>query len=177
MDYVEGRGLKEARQRGEGVTQMSDVYLTKDGYEKLKEELARLNSEKAEIAREVEETRAQGDLKENAGYHAAKEKQGMIFSRIHDLQVKLQTAKLIENLEVNKDQIRLGATVTMVDEVTKNQLVYTLGGADEADPSQGRISVSSPLAQGLLGAKAGEKVRIKLPGGEKILNILKVDYK
>jgi len=73
---------------------MSDVYLTKEGYEKLKEELEKLNHEKLEIAREVDETRAQGDLKENAGYHAAKERQGMIFSRIHDLQIKLQNAKL-----------------------------------------------------------------------------------
>ena len=135
----------------------------------------------------MEETRAQGDLKENAGYHAAKEKQGMIFSRIHDLQVKLQHAKLVDNLEVNKDEggakrhnsmiIRLGATVTMVDEASKNQLVYALGSADEADPGQGRISVSSPLAQGLLGAKTGATVRIKLPGGEKVLKILKVEYK
>ncbi|MEI7482445.1 MAG: transcription elongation factor GreA [Elusimicrobiota bacterium] len=156
---------------------MSDVYLTKDGYEKLKEELAKLTDEKMEIAREVDETRSQGDLKENAGYHAAKEKQSMLFGRIHDLQVKLQHAKLVDDLAINKDQIRLGATVTMVDETSKNQMVYTLGSADEANPGRGIISVSSPLAQGLLGAKAGEKVRIKLPGGEKILNILKVDYK
>ena len=156
---------------------MSDVYLTKDGYEKLKEELARLNHEKLEIGREVEETRAQGDLKENAGYHAAKERQGMIFSRIHDLQVKLQHAKLVDDLEVNKDEIRFGATVTMVDEVSKSQMIYALGSADEADPGQGRISVSSPLAQGLLGAKTGATVRIKLPGGEKVLKILKVEYK
>jgi len=156
---------------------MSEVYLTKEGYEKLKEELVRLNNEKTELAREVEETRAQGDLKENAGYHAAKERHGMVLNRIHDLQTKLHTAKLVDDLEVNKDEIRLGATVTMVDEVSKNRMVYTLGSADEADPSQGRISVSSPLAQGLLGAKAGVQVRIKLPSGEKILNILKVEYK
>ena len=155
---------------------MSEVYLTKDGYEKLKEELARLNREKAEIAREVDETRAQGDLKENAGYHAAKERHGMILNRIHELQTKLSTAKLVDNLAVNKDQIRLGATVTMLDEASRNQLVYTLGSADEADPSQGRISVSSPLAQGILGAKEGEKVRVKLPSGEKVLSILKVEY-
>ena len=155
---------------------MSEVYLTKDGYEKLKEELARLNLEKAEIAREVDETRAQGDLKENAGYHAAKERHGIILNRIHELQTKLATAKLVDNLAVNKDQIRLGATVTMLDEATQNRLVYTLGSADEADPSQGRISVSSPLAQGILGAKAGDKVRVKLPSGEKVLSILKVEY-
>jgi transcription elongation factor GreA len=156
---------------------MSDVYLTKEGYEKLKEELAKLNREKIDIAREVDETRAQGDLKENAGYHAAKERQGMIFSRIHALQTKLQTAKLVDDLQVNKEEICLGATVTIVDEASKHQLTYTLCSADEADPTLGRISVSSPLAQGLLGSKAGLKVRIKLPSGEKSLEILKVEYK
>ena len=71
---------------------MSEVYLTKDGYEKLKEELAKLHGEKTEIAKEVDETRAQGDLKENAGYHAAKERHGIILNRIHELQTKLATA-------------------------------------------------------------------------------------
>ena len=156
---------------------MSEVYLTKDGYEKLKEELARLNREKLEISREIDETRAQGDLKENAGYHAAKERQGIIFSRIHELQTKLRSAKLVDDLRVNKDEIRLGATVTMVDANSRAQLVYTLGSSDEADPGQGRISVTSPLAQGLLGARAGSKVNIKLPSGEKNLEILKVEYK
>jgi transcription elongation factor GreA len=156
---------------------MSDVYLTRDGYEKLKEELVKLNREKLDISNEVEETRAQGDLKENAGYHAAKEKLGMIFSRIHDLQTKLQNAKLVEDLQINKDEIRFGATVTMLDGVLKNRLVYTLCSADEADPGQGKISVASPLAQGLLGAKAGTTVRVKLPSGEKSLEILKVEYR
>ena len=156
---------------------MSDTYLTKEGYEKLKEELAKLNSEKLDIAREVDETRAQGDLKENAGYHAAKEKLGMIFSRIHDLQTKLQSAMLVDGLQVNKDEIRFGATVTMLDGASKSKLVYTLCSADEADPGQGKISVASPLAQGLLGAKAGTTVRIKLPGGEKTLEIQKVEYR
>jgi transcription elongation factor GreA len=156
---------------------MSEVYLTKEGYEKLKEDLAKLNREKLDIAREVDETRAQGDLKENAGYHAAKEKLGMIFSRIHDLQTKLQNAKLVDDLQINKDEIRFGATVTMLDAISKNRIVYTLCSADEADPGQGKISVASPLAQGLLGAKAGTTVRIKLPSGEKSLEILKVEYR
>jgi len=156
---------------------MSEVYLTKEGYEKLKEELARLNREKVEMSGEVEETRAQGDLKENAGYHAAKEKLGIILSRIREVQTKLSSAKLVDDLQINKDEIRFGATVTMVDGALKNRLVYTLCSADESDPSLGKISVASPLAQGLLGAKAGMTVRIKLPSGEKNLEILKVEYR
>jgi transcription elongation factor GreA len=156
---------------------MSDVYLTKEGYIKLKEELAKLNRQKIELSHEIDDARAQGDLRENAGYAAAKEKQGMIFSRIHELETKLQTAKLVDDLQVNKNEVRLGATVTMVDQASKNQLVYTLGSADEADPSQGKISVSSPLAQGLLGAKAGTTIRVNLPNGEKVLDIVKIEYK
>ena len=156
---------------------MTEVYLTKDGYGKLKEELSRLNREKTDISAEVEETRAQGDLKENAGYHAAKEKLGIILSRIHDLQTKLHNAKLVDDLQINKDEIRFGATVTMVDGASKNRMVYTLCSADEADPGLGKISVASPLAQGLLGAKAGTTVCVKLPSGEKSLEILKVEYK
>ena len=99
-------------------------------------------------------------------------------SRISELEVRLRNAKIVDNsLNINKDEIRLGATVTMRDENTKATLIYTLSSADEADPSAGKISVSSPLAQGLLGSGAGVTVKVNLPSGEKQLAILKVEYK
>jgi len=99
-------------------------------------------------------------------------------SRINELEVRLRSAKIVDNsLAINKDEIRLGATVTMRDENTKATLTYTLSSADEADPSAGKISVSSPLAQGLLGSEAGATVKVRLPSGEKELAILKVEYK
>ncbi|PIU20455.1 MAG: transcription elongation factor GreA [Elusimicrobia bacterium CG08_land_8_20_14_0_20_59_10] len=156
---------------------MSDVYLTKGGYEKLKEELAKLNREKSDLSVEIGEAREQGDLKENAGYIYAKEKQGLVIKRIGNIESRLRSAIIVDNMEVNHDEIRLGATVTMRDEATTATLIYTLSSADEADPGAGRISVSSPLAQGLLGATEGKTVSIKLPSGEKRLTVLKVEYK
>lgn len=157
---------------------MSDIYLTKDGFEKLQADLVDLKRQKNELSVEINEAREQGDLKENAGYIYGKEKQSQVMMRISELEVRLRSAKIIDNnLAINKDEIRLGATVTMRDENNGATLIYTLSGADEADPSAGRISVSSPLAQGLLGSGAGATVKVSLPSGEKRLAILKVEYK
>lgn len=157
---------------------MSDIYLTKDGFEKLQAELTELKRQKNELSVEINEAREQGDLKENAGYIYGKEKQSQVMTRISELEVRLRNAKIVDNsLNINKDEIRLGATVTMRDENTKATLIYTLSSADEADPSAGKISVSSPLAQGLLGSAAGVTVKVRLPSGEKELAILKVEYK
>ncbi len=156
---------------------MSEIYLTKDGFEKLQAELTDLKRQKNELSVEINEAREQGDLKENAGYIYGKEKQSQVMTRISELEVRLRNAKIVDNLAINKDEIRLGATVTMRDENTQATLIYTLSSADEADPSAGKISVSSPLAQGLLGAAAGATVKVRLPSGEKQLSILKVEYK
>jgi len=157
---------------------MSETYLTKDGYEKLQADLADLKRQKNELSLEINEAREQGDLKENAGYIYGKEKQSQVMTRISELEVRLRGAKIVDNtLAVNKDEVRLGATVTMRDENTGNTLTYTLLSEDEADPSDGKISVSSPLAQGLLGSGAGTSVKVRLPSGEKHLAILKVEYK
>jgi transcription elongation factor GreA len=156
---------------------MTETYLTKDGFEKLQAELLELKKQKNELSVEINDAREQGDLKENAGYIYGKQKQSQLMSRINELELRLRSAKIVDNLAVNKDQVSLGATVTMRDENTKATLIYTLSSADEADPSAGRISVSSPLAQGLLGSVVGSAVKVRLPSGEKHLAILKVEYK
>lgn len=160
-----------------GEEKMSETYLTKDGYEKLQAELADLRKQKNDLSVEINEAREQGDLKENAGYIYGKQKQDVVMKRINELELRLRSAKIVDNLAVNKDQVSLGATVTMKDEKTGATLVYTLCSADEADPSEGKISVSSPLAQGLLGTKGGDAVAVRLPSGEKRLAILKVEYR
>jgi len=156
---------------------MTDTYLTKDGFEKLQAELLDLKKQKNDLSVEINEAREQGDLKENAGYIYGKQKQNVLMNRINELELRLRSAKIVDNMAVNKDQVSLGATVTMRDENTKATLVYTLSSADEADPAEGRISVSSPLAQGLLGSAVGATVKVRLPSGEKHLAILKVEYK
>ncbi len=152
-------------------------YLTKEGFEKLQAELAELKKQKSDLSVEINEAREQGDLKENAGYIYGKQKQEVVMKRINELELRLRAAKIVDNLIVDKADIRLGATVTMRDENTQATIIYTLSSADEADPSEGRISVSSPLAQGLLGSSAGATVTVRLPSGEKRLSILKVEYK
>ncbi len=156
---------------------MAETYLTKEGFEKLQAELADLKKQKNELSVEINDAREQGDLKENAGYIYGKQKQGVLMTRISELELRLRSARIVDNLAVNKDQISLGATVTMKDENSGNTATYTLVSADEADPSEGKISVSSPLAQGLLGSAAGKSVKVRLPSGERQYAILKVEYK
>jgi len=155
---------------------MSD-YLTKEGIKKLREELDRLIAEKAEINKEIEDARSQGDLKENAGYQYAKEKQNMLLSRISEIEERIKSSNIIDELEINKEEIRIGATVKLLDLTGKKEVVYKLVSTNEANPSQGLISVSTPIAQGILGLKKGEKKKITLPSGIiKEFEVLSIDY-
>ncbi|MBI4656949.1 MAG: transcription elongation factor GreA [Elusimicrobia bacterium] len=156
---------------------MSDYYITREGYEKLKKEIENLKKEKALISVEIGETREQGDLRENAGYAAARERQSLILKKMAEIENKLKSAKITDELNINTEEIRIGATVTLFDENTKNHLTYTLVTSDEADPAEGKISINSPLAQGLLGNKKQSSVKIKLPKTDKIFNIIEVEYK
>lgn len=155
---------------------MNEIYLTKQGYEKLKEELDKLNKEKMELSKEIEETREQGDLSENAGYQYAKEKQALVLKRIAEIEARLKNSKIITDVQINKDEIRIGATVTIVDLKTGKEITYTLTSSDEADPANKKISVSSPMAQGLLGGKVGEIKKVNLPNGEKEFKIISIKY-
>ncbi|MBI4051498.1 MAG: transcription elongation factor GreA [Elusimicrobia bacterium] len=152
-----------------------DVYLTREGYEKLESELQRLKKLKVELSREIGEAMEQGDLRENAGYTAAKERQAEVLRRIAEIDEKLRKAKLIEELNVSKDEIRIGAKVTLREKESGEEFVYILTGQEEADPARGTISVHSPLAQGLLGLKAGQEAKINLPAGLRSFKILKVE--
>ncbi len=155
---------------------MSD-YLTREGIKKLQEELEKLRIEKAELNKEIEETRAQGDLKENAGYQYAKEKQNIVLKRISEIEARISNSKLVEDVEINKQEIRIGATVKIYDHTNKKEIIYKLVSSDEADPSSGRISVSTPIAQGILGLKKGDRKKIVLPNGTaKEFEIVSIDY-
>lgn len=146
---------------------MSDVFLTRQGYEKLRLDLQALRDRRQALAKDIQEAAEKGDLKENAEYHAAKEEQAKVQRRVGELEVKLRSAQLIEESSVVVGEIRIGATARLEDLSDKSEVVYTFVDSAEADFSQGRISVRSPLAQGLLGHKEGEEVKIQLPGGVK----------
>lgn len=155
---------------------MAGSYMSREGYLKIKAEIERLKKVKIELSREIGEAAAQGDLSENFGYVAAKEKQAETLRRIDDLEQKLKSAQLIENLSINKDEARIGATVTLKEKESGEEFVYTLVGGEESDPLKGKISVESPLAQGVLGAKVGQDLKVTLPAGIRQFQVVKVEY-
>lgn len=155
---------------------MTDIILTPEGLKKLQEELQNLYRERDIINKEIEEAREQGDLSENAGYQYAKEKQGLIFRRITEIENLIRSARIITNSEIKKDEVRLGAKVKIVDLETQKETEYTIVSLAESNPIEGKISVNSPLAEGLLGAKVGEEREINLPKGKKKVKILAINY-
>lgn len=156
---------------------MPDVYLTKEGFEKLKNELAKLKEERNKLTEEIEDARLQGDLSENAGYTYAKDKKNIVMDRINELELKMRTAKLVDSSVSDKEIVGLGAEVTVREEDTAKEKIYTLTSEDEADPLENKISVSSPLAQAILGKKCGDSVTVKLPNKEKQVSVAKIYYK
>lgn len=154
---------------------MGDIYLTKEGYHKLVEELEYLKTtRRREISRAIGEARAQGDISENAEYDAAKDAQGLNEKRIAELEEKLSSAQILDDTNMSKDEVLIGAKVKFKDLDTEEELEYTLVAEVEADYSLGKISVSSPVGKGLLNHKINETVEIKIPAGilrYKILNI------
>ncbi|MBU4310927.1 transcription elongation factor GreA [bacterium] len=151
------------------------IFLTKEGYEKLTKELYYLKTvRRREISKEIKEAREHGDISENAEYEAAKEKQAFMETRILQLETKLSQARIIDDKRIPKGRAYLGATVLLRDLESGEELSYTLLGGDEADSSEGKISVHSPVAKGLLGHKAGDRVEIRVPAGIRKYKILKI---
>ncbi|MEZ4511099.1 MAG: transcription elongation factor GreA [Chloroflexota bacterium] len=141
-------------------------YITDEGLQKIKEELEFLRTTKREeLAKKLEVAIAQGDLKENADYHAAKEEQGFTEGRIRDLEDALRRAVVIKETGPS-DRVRVGSTVTVVDEEYGDAETYSIVGPHEANPSEGRISNQSPIGRALIGAKIGQIVVASSPAGE-----------
>ncbi|MDV7391621.1 transcription elongation factor GreA, partial [Arthrospira platensis SPKY1] len=141
--------------------------LTEEGYRQIEEELAQLKGpRRLEISAKLEAAIAQGDLKENADYHAAKEEQGFVEGRIRILEDSLRRAKIIADAGP-RDVVRVGSTVVVSEEGYDDEVErYSIVGAHEADPANGRISNESPIGSALLGARKGDVVRVMTPGGE-----------
>jgi transcription elongation factor GreA len=148
------------------MNQYSDVvYITSEGLQQLEEELAYLQTEKREeLSRKLEAAIAQGDLKENADYHDAKEEQGFVEARIRDIEDSLRRAKIIDE-NGPSDIVRVGSTVTVSEEGFDEEETYVIVGAAEADPAAGRISNESPIGRALLGTRIGEVAKAETPGG------------
>ncbi len=140
------------------------IPMTKEGYEKLKKDLDHLiKVERPRNIKDIEEARAHGDLSENAEYHAAKERQGMLDAKKRELEHKLAHAQIIDLSKLSNEKVVFGSTVTLADTDTGETKKYTLVGQEEADIKKGKISVQSPVGKALIGHKAGDVVTIKTP--------------
>jgi transcription elongation factor GreA len=156
---------------------MHRVPITKEGYERLKIELQRLQKEERPVViRAIEEARAHGDISENAEYEAAKDKQGLVEGRIKDLTGKLGHCEIIEPFDQENGRITFGSTVVMEDLETGEVTSYRLVGPYEADVQAGTISVTSPLGKALIGKEEGDGVRVQTPKGIRNLDILEIQH-
>ena len=146
-------------------------------YKKLTLELERLKTvERAAIAKVIDEARALGDLKENAEYHAAKEKQGLMEARIIELTDLTGRAQVIDPSTLAHDRVSFGSTVVLIDQATDEEVTYTIVGSQESNPNEGFISLQSPMARALIGKEEGDEVALQLAGGKKKFDIEEVLY-
>jgi transcription elongation factor GreA len=140
------------------------IPMTKEGYEKLKQELDHIiKVERPKNIRDIEEARAHGDLSENAEFHAAKERQGHLDAKKRELQNKLANAQIIDVSKLTNEKVVFGATVTLADTESGDIKTYTLVGQEEADFKKGKISIQSPVGKALISHKVGDVVTIKTP--------------
>jgi transcription elongation factor GreA len=152
--------------------------MTAEGYKSLDEEIRFLKSvERPRIIKAIAEARAHGDLSENAEYHAAKEQQGLNESRVLELEDKLSRAEVIDVSKLSGTTVKFGATVTLVDEDTEDEVKYQIVGEMEADVKKGRVGITSPIARALIGKSVGDSVEVNTPGGGKSYEILKINFK
>lgn len=154
---------------------MSRIPITASGLRRLKEELKHLQGvERLKISKEIEVARGHGDLRENAEYHAAKEKQSHIEGRILNLNDWIARAEVIDVSKLSGDKVVFGATVKLLDVETDKEVTYTLVGELEADIKRRLISVTSPLARGLIGKAVGDLVTVQSPGGAREYEVVEV---
>ncbi len=159
------------------MTDTGPVPLTPTGHARLQEELKHLKAERPRVIQAIAEARAHGDLSENAEYHAAKERQGLLEAQIARLESLLSRAEVIDPRRFNDHKVRFGATVTLYDEERGEEVTYQLVGEPESDVQQGRLSVASPLGRALIGREEGDDVEFQAPGGVRRLSIIKVEYR
>ncbi len=156
---------------------MDSIPMTREGYNKIRAEVDRMETEEMPIILErLATARAEGDLKENAEYHGARESQGLLQARINELKAKLNRATIIDPSTMPQDEIRFGARIKVRKTGAKRAEEYTLVGAGDEDYDEGKILVTSPLAQGFLGKKKGDVVQIQVPNRVLEFTVLEVAY-
>ena len=153
------------------------VPVTANGLTQMQEELKHLkNVARPEVIRAIAEAREHGDLSENAEYHAARERQSFIEGRVAELEDKMARAEVIDVTKLSGSTVMFGATVSIVDEETDEELKYQLVGEWEAEVKEGRLAITAPLARALIGKSVGDSVEVSTPKGEKSYEILKIKF-
>ncbi|MBE0597128.1 MAG: transcription elongation factor GreA [Desulfuromonadales bacterium] len=153
------------------------IPMTREGYQRLQEELKRLmRVARPQVVQAIAEARSHGDLSENAEYDAAKEKQSFIEGRIKELNDKIARAQVINPAELDSEKVLFGAKVTLFDVDNGAEVTYQIVGEDEADIKLGKLSVTSPVGKALIGHRLDDEVRINVPSGMKIYEIIDIKY-
>ena len=153
---------------------VTNIPISKQGYKRLEEELARLKSERPAIIQAIKEAREEGDLRENAGYDAARERQGMAEARIES---RMALYQVIDLDKLSGDKVIFGSTVEVEDVDTEESRTYTILGPDEAEPAKGSISFLSPVGQALLGKEVGDEVSVDIPRGRVTYEIVDITFR
>lgn len=157
---------------------MEKFPMTSTGFKRLEEELKTLKeTERPIVIEAIAEAREHGDLKENAEYHAAREKQGFIEGRIQELEAKISMAEIFDIAKMSGTTVKFGATVTLADENTDEETTWKIVGEDEADIAKNLISYKSPMARALIGKEVNDSAEVKTPRGMRSYEVIKVEYK
>ena len=157
---------------------MASFPITKQGYTKIQAELDKLKTiERPAVISAIAEAREHGDLKENAEYHSARDKQSFIEGRVLDLQDKISRAQIVDPALITDKIVRFAATVTLFDLTQEQEITYQIVSEYEADLNNNLISVTSPIARSLLGKEAGDGVEVSTPKGIKEYEVIKIEYK
>lgn len=152
--------------------------MTPAGLQVLRNELKRIKEvERPQNVQDIEVALGHGDLRENAEYHAAKDRQAELAARMSYLEGRIGLAQVIDPVEIESHTIGFGATVTLLDMDSEEQVVYVLVGEDESDVKAGRISISAPIARAMIGKSEGDDVNMQLPKGRREFEVVKVEYK
>jgi transcription elongation factor GreA len=142
---------------------------------KLEEELAALENElRVDLPREISKARAHGDLSENAEYHAAKERQGIVNMRLGQVRARLRELSMVDMARIPRDRVGLGSTVTVLDLTKDEEITYSLVTSEDAYVAQGRISTTSPIGRGLIGKRVGDTVKVQIPDGVREMEIIQL---
>lgn len=159
------------------IMAVTNIPISKQGYKRLEEELARLKSERPAIIQAIKEAREEGDLRENAGYDAARERQGMAEARIKYIESRMALYQVVDLDKLSGDKVIFGSTVEVEDVDTEESRTYTILGPDEAEPAKGSISFLSPVGQALLGKEVGDEVSVDIPRGRVTYEIVDISFR